>query len=859
MIRWNIGTKTAATIGALTLVGFLVAGWLITRQVSSLQERQGEQWLRSESTALARDVERRFNEAPMFTRSVVAQLIAEVDSPNPSRERVNSIVRESLRPHPQFVGSTPTFEPNAFDGRDAEFANTPLHDATGRMMPYWYFVEGGAIEAAAIEGLDDPAANDWYETTKRIQREYLTEPYVYPVNGVDVLMTSFMTPIIKDGTFLGVVSADFALSKWQETLSGVRIGETGRARLVSPKGTLLADADAARVGKAFESPFTAEMLAAIQKGEVYTRAEGDSLYVFAPIRTGEADAVFAVGTQIALEELEAAGRSAGRTITWTAVVISLVLIVAVVLLLQRMLSRPLANVVAAVDAVAAGRLDYPIEVRRKDEVGQVTASLKRMQRDLGERLEADRKVAAENQRVRTALDSSSVGMMIADTERKIVYANPAVKGIMTAQVAEIRKTMPAFDPEAMLGASIDTFHRQPEYQAKLLAQLNGVHHGLINLGKAHLAIAASPVLGAGGERLGYVVEWQDRSTEVETQREVSRVVDAAALGDLGARVDLAGKSGFFLQLAQSLNTLLDATQESVREVLGVLGALADGDLTQRSDADLKGVFAEMRDNANSTIDQLAEVLGGLRGAAEAINTASSEISAGNLDLSRRTEQQAANLEETAASMEELTATVKQNADSAQMANQLASGAAQVAVAGGTLVSEVVTTMGRIESSSVRIRDIIGTIDGIAFQTNILALNAAVEAARAGEQGRGFAVVASEVRALAHRSAEAAKEIKGLIEASVGQVGQGVSQVNRAGSTMQEIVDSVKRVTDIMAEISAASREQSAGIEQVNHTITQMDETTQQNAALVEEASAAARSLEDQAQGLVDSVSRFRLP
>lgn len=198
MIRWNIGTKTAAAIGVLTLFGFLAAGWLITRQVASLQERQGEQWMRSESIALARDVERRFNEAPMFTRSVVAQMLAEIESGRPSRERANAIVREALRPHPQFVGSTPTFEPNAFDGRDADFANAPLHDATGRVLPYWYFVEGGELEAAAVEGLDDPAANEWYEQPKALKREYLTEPYVYPVNGVDVLMTSFMTPIIKD-------------------------------------------------------------------------------------------------------------------------------------------------------------------------------------------------------------------------------------------------------------------------------------------------------------------------------------------------------------------------------------------------------------------------------------------------------------------------------------------------------------------------------------------------------------------------------------------------------------------------------------------------------------------------------------
>ncbi len=240
-----------------------------------------------------------------------------------------------------------------------------------------------------------------------------------------------------------------------------------------------------------------------------------------------------------------------------------------------------------------------------------------------------------------------------------------------------------------------------------------------------------------------------------------------------------------------------------------------------------------------------------------IKGAASEIAAGNQDLSQRTEQQAANLEETAASMEELTSTVKQNAEGARQANQLAIGAASVAVQGGEVVGKVVETMSGIEASSKKIADIISVIDGIAFQTNILALNAAVEAARAGEQGRGFAVVASEVRTLAQRSSGAAKEIKDLIDDSVQRVAEGSALVHTAGKTMGEVVASVQRVTDIMGEISAASQEQSAGIEQVNQTITQMDETTQQNAALVEEATAAARSLEEQAVQLTEAVAVFK--
>ncbi len=310
-------------------------------------------------------------------------------------------------------------------------------------------------------------------------------------------------------------------------------------------------------------------------------------------------------------------------------------------------------------------------------------------------------------------------------------------------------------------------------------------------------------------------------------------------------------------MVDSLNTLMSTADGNLQSLSSLLQSIAAGDLTARMSGEFRGVFAEMRNDANATATQLAEIVGSIKTSAISIKGAASEIAAGNQDLSQRTEQQAANLEETAASMEELTSTVKQNAEGARQANQLAIGAATVAAQGGEVVSKVVETMSGIEASSKKIADIISVIDGIAFQTNILALNAAVEAARAGDQGRGFAVVASEVRTLAQRSSGAAKEIKGLIDDSVERVAAGSALVHSAGQTMVEVVASVQRVTDIMGEISAASQEQSAGIEQVNQTITQMDETTQQNAALVEEATAAARSLEEQAVQLTEAVAVFK--
>jgi len=296
----------------------------------------------------------------------------------------------------------------------------------------------------------------------------------------------------------------------------------------------------------------------------------------------------------------------------------------------------------------------------------------------------------------------------------------------------------------------------------------------------------------------------------------------------------------------------------LRQAVEVAERVANGDLSSRFTVDRHDEVGQLMAALGRMNANLASIVGRVRDGTVTIATASGEIASGNQDLSTRTEQQASSLEETAASMEELTSTVRQNTEHARRANGLAASAADVASEGGRMVADVVGTMGRIDASSQRIVDIIGVIDGIAFQTNILALNAAVEAARAGEQGRGFAVVAGEVRTLAHRSAAAAKEIKGLIDDSVSQVQQGTAQVARAGATMEQIVGSIAQVTVIMGEIAAASEEQSAGIEQVNTAILEMDRVTQQNAALVEEAAAAADAMRDQAGQLAAVVGTFRL-
>ena len=357
-------------------------------------------------------------------------------------------------------------------------------------------------------------------------------------------------------------------------------------------------------------------------------------------------------------------------------------------------------------------------------------------------------------------------------------------------------------------------------------------------------------------------------------REPTKLLDeagdklAAAGTAAGAQADAAGKRATLISLALMLVVCTaslagavffsNAITRPIGRAVGVARAVAAGDLSQQFDARGKDEVAMLLNAMKDMQASLVKVVGEVRVNAESVATASAQIAQGNADLSQRTEEQASALQQTAATMEELGTTVKQNADNAQQANQLAQAASGVAVKGGEVVGQVVETMKGISESSRRIADIIGTIDGIAFQTNILALNAAVEAARAGEQGRGFAVVASEVRGLAQRSAEAAKEIKSLIGASVDRVAQGTALVDRAGQTMSEVVNSIRRVSDIVAEISSASVEQSTGVGQVGEAVGQMDQVTQQNAALVEEGAAAAESLKTQAGALVQVVSVFKL-
>ncbi|MFC3149887.1 methyl-accepting chemotaxis protein [Litoribrevibacter euphylliae] len=472
--------------------------------------------------------------------------------------------------------------------------------------------------------------------------------------------------------------------------------------------------------------------------------------------------------------------------------------------------------------------------------------------------EREEAVAQENLRVRQALDSVSANTMVADGDGNIVYANDAVLGMLKNAEDDVRKALPNFSVDTVLGSNFDGFHANPAHQRNLLGGLKNTYKTQIEVAGRTFSLIANPIFNDDDTRIGTVVEWNDRTEEVKAEGEIRNLINAAANGDLAIRLETDGKEGFFRVISEGLNELVSIAEGVINDVARVLDAMSHGNLTEVIDKDYQGIYDKLKRDANQTTEKLSEIIGQIRQSSVNVSSAADEIAQGNADLSQRTEEQASSLEETASSMEEMTSAVKQSADNAMEASRLADDARIKAQEGGDVVSNAVSAMEEINVASKKISDIIGVIDEIAFQTNLLALNAAVEAARAGEQGRGFAVVAGEVRNLAQRSAGAAKEIKDLIRDSVSKVEDGTALVNESGNTLSEIVSAVDRVTAMVSDISSAAQEQTSGIDQVNNAVNQMDEMTQQNAALVEEASAAAEAMAEQSRKMSNLVGFFNL-
>jgi len=814
----SIANRLMLGTALIAMLCFGVTAALSYREASRALLESSRRTMESQAEAESRRVGADLAAAFSTSQALADSLVVQHRAATLSRATAAQVLQQQLQSHPEWVGLGTLWEPQAFDGRDADFVGAEAHDATGRFMSYWAWQDGAPVQDV-LKGYDVPGDGDWYLRPRELKRQAVSEPYRYEIGGRQVLMTTLSTPVLDNGQFLGAVTVDFGLAALQERLAALRPMGQGHVELISPGGIVLAAQDAGQIGQRRDDAVTAQVLAAVardQRFEAFTPDAAGNVKAYVPLRIGGSEERFALGVIVPYALITEQARSLLWIILGVGLGAALVLSASVYVLLRRQAIRPLADAVRLSADVAEGRLDTPLPPPRDDEVGRLLESMQRMRGQLRAVMAAQGEMAQRHEagelgyRMDAQAFPGAYGRMVEDTNQ-LVGANIAV----TRRLVEVMQRYAVGD----LSQDMD---RLPGDQA--------VFTDAMDTTKANLRAINTQIRDLAG---------------------------AAARGDFSQRGDGMRFDHDFRAMVENLNTMMQVSDDNLQQISALLRAIAAGDLTARMHGQFHGVFAQMRDDADTTVTQLTDIVGRIQQATDSINLAAGEIASGNSDLSRRTEQQAASLEETAASMEELTSTVRQNADHAVQANQLAAGAANVAEQGGRVVGQVVTTMAGIEAASKRIAEIISVIDGIAFQTNILALNAAVEAARAGEQGRGFAVVASEVRALAQRSAGAAKEIKQLIDDSVEQVAEGSALVQTAGRTMEEIVTGVRRVNDIMAEISAASKEQSAGIEQVNQTITQMDETTQQNAALVEEATAAARAMEEQAQHLGTAVAIFR--
>ncbi|MBQ0934598.1 methyl-accepting chemotaxis protein [Ideonella paludis] len=472
---------------------------------------------------------------------------------------------------------------------------------------------------------------------------------------------------------------------------------------------------------------------------------------------------------------------------------------ATALAIIRSVTRPLNMAIAAADAVASGDLGHVISDKGSDEAGQLLKRFGQMQQMLKERNERESAAAAENSRVKQALDSCTTNVMIADADSNIIYMNQSVTDMLGQNEMELRKALPGFEVRKVIGQSFDNFHRNPAHQRSLLSNLKNTHKVQIKVANLHFALIANPIFDDQGLRIGTVVEWKDRTAEVAAEAEISGMVKGATEGDFATRLSVEGKEPFFATLGRSFNDLMDTVSKTIVEV---------------------------------------------RSAADQLTSASSQVSSTSQSLSQSASEQAASLEETTASLQEMASSVKQNSENASVTDSMASKAAKEAEEGGDAVARTAEAMKSIATK-------ISIIDDIAYQTNLLALNAAIEAARAGEHGKGFAVVAAEVRKLAERSQVAAQEIGELASTSV-------NLAEKAGNLLSNMVPSINKTSDLVQEISAASSEQASGVSQITSAMDHLNTATQQNASAAEQLSATAEELSAQASQLQELMAFFQV-
>ncbi len=539
---------------------------------------------------------------------------------------------------------------------------------------------------------------------------------------------------------------------------------------------------------------------------------------------------------------------------------ALILILAAMLtwLLSRNVQSTFAGAARLLDRIASGKLDNRILFNSHTEAGKLLRAVAGLQDTLRNNAENTRRQLRDTDRFQQAMEHVTGNIIIAGKDHRIRYINKAALAMFQTAREDISQQIPDFDPTMLVGMDIGLFHTTPSDHIQKISHLAETLHLQLEIGPRIFDYLASPILDENGKRLGTVIEWVDRTDAINVEKHIYEVVEYAKNGDLSHRLTLACDNEYYAVLEEQLNALLGTNEQIIQDTIRVVGAIANGDLTQNITSAYKGDYLELKNNVNATVTKLTSVIGHIRNSAYQTKINAHGIKQGNIELSIRTEQQSASIEKTAANVERITGIVRSNLNNTQSVNALAAEARDEARNGGVVVNSTIAAMTKISESSKKIADIIHVIDEIAFQTNLLALNASVEAAHAGDLGRGFAVVATEVRNLAQRSATAAKEITALIEDSVTKVDEGSRLVDESGHTLTEIITSISKVSEIISEISSAGEEQASGIEQINKAILEIDQATQQNTSMIEETASASETLNQQADELSRLVSYFNI-
>jgi methyl-accepting chemotaxis protein len=690
-----------------------------------------------------------------------------------------------------------------------------------------------------------------------------TQDFSVYLPSFDAPASFIASPIFDGDRILGVLIFQMPTDKigaYMEKYDG--LGETGQSFLLGSDLLMRSQSrfsqEPTLISQRVESKTAKKVFAGETGIDIYQNADGHSvLSAYSPLNIDGLD--WAVLSEIHADEAFSSMSEIKKLLAGLAIVLML-FVFSLAYFMMRSVSKQLGgdpvDLLKIANDIINDRLDRDSTKQQDEKAKGVYAAMIKMQDTLKESINKDRRENQRIERIKQALDNVSSCVVVADVNLEVIYENHKAAELFSAVEPDLRVELPNFNAKNIVGSPLDVFYKDASQQRNIFKGLTSTLVADLSIGSHHFRTTVNPIMTSDNERIGIVIEWKDMTAEIAVEDEVQSLVDSALDGDLSQRISLDNKSGFFSRLSIGINDLVNVSEQVINDTIRVLSAISHGDLNQKIDKEYKGSFNQLKTDANNTIHKLTEIVSDIKESSTLVSTAADEISRGNMDLSQRTESQAASLEETSASMEEMTSSVKQNADNSKHANELAINASQQAQKSGEVVNEAVTAMAKINDASNKIAEIISVIDEIAFQTNLLALNAAVEAARAGEQGRGFAVVATEVRNLAGRSATAAKEIKELIEDSVEKVEEGSRLVNQSGTTLQEIMESIKKVTEIVGDITYASSEQATGIEQVNRAIINMDETTQNNAALVEEAAAAAESMNEQSNELMRLIGFF---